>query len=240
MHAARAALAIFGLIAVAGCGSTASPAASTQGAATSAVDSPSPTNRPSMRTAVSPGPSSSDSAQDLPVTGDLPPGRFTFADFKPRITFNVEDGWTVGSAAAGFFDVQRWKGTPDVIAVQFGLVEGIVGAGGSMTQPKTAAEAGKTIHENAGIVVIEESESRMSGLKGSNVVVENRSKAHSEVLQVAPGTLGIDPGRRLWISLFDTPDGIVAVMVGGSVAKWDEALAAAEPVLESVTIGQAP
>jgi len=26
-------------------------------------------------------------------------------------------------------------------------------------------------------------------------------------------------------------------MVGGSVARWDEALAAAEPLLESVTIG---
>jgi hypothetical protein len=109
-----------------------------------------------------------------------------------------------------------------------------------MTEPKTAAEAATVIHRNTGIVVIDESESRMSGLTGSNVVVENRSNAHSQVLQVAPGTLGIDPGRRLWISLFDTPDGIVAVMVGGSVATWDEALAAAEPVLESVTIGQAP
>jgi hypothetical protein len=109
-----------------------------------------------------------------------------------------------------------------------------------MTEPKTAAEAATAIHRNTRIVVIDESESRMSGLTGSNVVIENRSKAHSQVLQVAPGTLGIDPGRRLWISLFDTPDGIVAVMVGGSVAKWDEALGAAEPVLESVTIGQAP
>jgi len=27
------------------------------------------------------------------------------------------------------------------------------------------------------------------------------------------------------------------MMVGGSVARWDEALAAAEPVLESVEIG---
>ena len=51
------------------------------------------------------------------------------------------------------------------------------------------------------------------------------------------GALGIDIGRRLWIAFFDTPDGLLAVMVGGSVSKWDEALAAAEPVLESVRIG---
>jgi hypothetical protein len=55
---------------------------------------------------------------------------------------------------------------------------------------------------------------------------------------VPPGALGIDPGRRLWIAFFDTPDGLLAIMVGGSVARWDDALAAAEPVLESVQIGE--
>jgi hypothetical protein len=58
------------------------------------------------------------------------------------------------------------------------------------------------------------------------------------VLEVPPGALSISPGRRLWIALFDTPDGLLAIMIGGSVAKWEEALATAEPVLESVTIGQ--
>jgi len=42
---------------------------------------------------------------------------------------------------------------------------------------------------------------------------------------------------RIWIAIFDTEDGILAVMVGGSTASWDEALLVAEPVLESVTIG---
>jgi hypothetical protein len=58
------------------------------------------------------------------------------------------------------------------------------------------------------------------------------------VLHAPPGALSISPGRRLWIAFFDTPDGLLAIMVGGSVAKWEEALAVAEPVLESVTIGQ--
>lgn len=49
--------------------------------------------------------------------------------------------------------------------------------------------------------------------------------------------MSISPGRRLWIAFLDTPDGLLAIMVGGSVATWDEALAVAEPVLESVTIG---
>jgi microcompartment protein CcmL/EutN len=54
---------------------------------------------------------------------------------------------------------------------------------------------------------------------------------------VPPGPLGIDPGRRLWVAFLDTPDGLLAVMVGGSVAEWQAALDAAEPVLESVRIG---
>ena len=56
-------------------------------------------------------------------------------------------------------------------------------------------------------------------------------------MQVPPGALGIDPGRRLWIAFFDTDEGLLAIMVGGSVAKWDDALGAAEPVLETVRIG---
>ena len=56
-------------------------------------------------------------------------------------------------------------------------------------------------------------------------------------MQVPPGALGIDPRRRLWIAFFDAHDGLLAIMVGGSVARWDEALAVAEPVLESVRIG---
>jgi hypothetical protein len=41
----------------------------------------------------------------------------------------------------------------------------------------------------------------------------------------------------MWLALFDTPEGLVAIIVQGSAADWDSVLVAAEPVLESVTIG---
>ena len=69
------------------------------------------------------------------------------------------------------------------------------------------------------------------------MTVENSGDAHATVMVVPPGPLGIDPARRLWIAFFDTPDGLLAIMVGGSVADWQDALDAAEPVLESVQIG---
>ena len=72
---------------------------------------------------------------------------------------------------------------------------------------------------------------------GSQVTVENQSDGHARVLEVRPGILGIDPGRRLWIAFFDTDQEVLAVMVGGSTAQWDLALSEAEPVLESIVIG---
>jgi hypothetical protein len=88
--------------------------------------------------------------------------------------------------------------------------------------------------------VVESSESRIGGFTGQQITVENAGSAHAEVIDVPPGPLGIDPDRRLWIAFFDTDDGLLAILVGGSVERWDEALAAAEPVLESVEIGTGP
>lgn len=169
----------------------------------------------------------------------LPPGRYTRTTFRPPITFELEDGWVAGTVSDGFFDVQRDPGSPDVIAVQFAVVEGVVGADAA-SEPTTTARAGvAAIQANPALTVMEASESRLGGLTGSNVVVQNAGTAHADILDVSLGTLGIDPGRRLWISMFDTADGVLAVMVGGSVAQWERALTLAEPVLESVVVGAA-
>ena len=176
--------------------------------------------------------------RELPAgSAALPPATYMRSDFEPRVSFRVAEGWVTGTVADGFFDVQQDQGTPNAIAVQFATVEGIVGANGQVVAATTAQAAARTIHENDGIDLIDESDSRIGGLAGSNVVVENRVETQASVLQLRLGMLGIDPQRRLWISLFDTPNGVLAIMVGGSVAKWDDALTTAEPVLESIVIG---
>jgi hypothetical protein len=215
-------------VALAGCGSAPPPSASL--ASTPVPASPGP----SQRTSASPIGELVDGAD--PLT----PGRYTRASFRPLITFDVEAGWYVGSLASGFFDIQQQQDTPDVIAVQFALVDGVVGPGGAMTSASTAGAAAEVIAANPGLVVLGESESRLGGLTGFNLEVENQGPAHAPIIDVPVGTLGIDPARRLWISLFDTDDGLLAVMVGGSVADWDHALAVAEPVLESIAIGEPP
>jgi hypothetical protein len=120
-------------------------------------------------------------------------------------------------------DIQQDQGTSDVIAVQFAALDRVVGADGAATPATTVETAVRAIHANPGLVVIDESASSLGGLDGLNVTVDNQGAPHAPIMDVSAGRLGIDPGRRLWMSLFDTPDGVLAVMVGGSAATWDDA-----------------
>lgn len=169
--------------------------------------------------------------------GELAPGTYTHSGFEPRITFDVDEGWQGVQNTSGFFDIQQDPDSPDVIAIQFGNVDAVFGADGASVDIGQAADAVPAIAENPGLKVLAQSPSQMSGLEGITVEVENAAEGDVPVLRVPAGPLAISPERRLWVSFFDTPDGVLAVMVGGSVARWAESLAAAEPVLESVHIG---
>jgi hypothetical protein len=202
----------------AGCGGPDSPATDTA--------DPSPSN------AEIPG------VTELIATGQpLRAGEYTRTGFEPAITIQLDGSWQAVQLADGFFDVQQDPGSPNVIAVQFARPTAIFGQTGTSDLPTTALDAVETLRTNPGLEVLESSSSRIGGLDGSQVTVENAGTTHAQVMRVPAGALGIDPGRRLWIAFFDTGDGLLAIMVGGSVARWTEALAAAEPLLESVHIG---
>jgi hypothetical protein len=171
--------------------------------------------------------------------GELAPGTYTRTGFEPQITFDLEEGWQGVQNTSGFFDVQQDPDTPDVIAVQFGNADAVFGKDGTAVEIDQAADATPIIRDNPGLTVLGESASRMSGLDGFTIEVENAADGDVPVLRVPAGPLAISPERRLWVSFFDTPNGVLAVMVGGSVARWEDSLAIAEPVLESVRIGDA-
>jgi len=236
--ASIAAPAVAGVLAVVlvACGSTASSA----GPSASVGPTPTPAAAgASAASSASSGGSSGAAAREL-GSGPLHAGTYIRTGFRPALVFTVEDGWTVGTATDGFFDIQRDQGTPDVIAVQFARVDGVVGEKGATVPVKDAAAALAAVRANPGLTVVDGSGSKLGGLDGSIVVVENRGTSHAGVMKVGPGLLGIDPGRKLWIGLFDTSNGVLAIMVGGSIAQWDKALKAAEPVLESVFISVGP
>jgi hypothetical protein len=214
------------VLAVAGC----APAPSQPPNATAPSSTASPAPSPSP-------PAAATSPIDLrPTSGTLPPGTYTRSDFRPPVTFELGEGWSVGSITPGFFDVQQQSGTPDVIAVQFALISNVVGADGATVEATSADAAVVAIKENPGLVLTGESESRIGGQTGTVVEVQNRGPAHAPVLDVPAGRLGMDADRTLWIALFDAPEGVLAVMIGGSTANWEHARTVAEPLLETIHI----
>lgn len=182
-------------------------------------------------------PEASEVAMELTAgAGPLEPGRYTRSRFAPPIRITLPAGWRAVQLYDGFFDVQQQVGSPHVIAVQFANVRGVHGADGPVV-PGEPAEAVEILRTHPSLTVVETSESRIGGLTGAQVTVENNGETHAEVVEVPPGPLGIDSGRRLWVAFFETDDGLLAIMVGGSAERWEEALLTAEPVLESIEIG---
>ena len=175
---------------------------------------------------------------ELTATSDpLPPGIYSRRAFDPHVTFELGEGWRAVQLLDGFFDVQRDVGGPDVIAVQFARPTRIWSASRlEAVDVATAQGAADALSANDRLVIRETSTSQLGGLTGTVVEIENAGQEHEHVMELTAGELGIDPSRRLWVGLYDTDDGLLAVMVGGSVDRWEQALAAAEPVLESVRI----
>ena len=215
----------------------ASTAASASPPGAGASPSPDPSPTEPTEAPMSPSESAPGATDDLPF-GEVDAGTYRNPRFEPPVTVAVEGGW-YATILNGFFDLQQRRGTPEVIAVQVANVDGVVGPDGKRVRPDDAAHAARIVARNPDLEILGESDSRLGGLEGRVVEVRNASGKHASILDVPPGRLGIDDARALWIAFLDTPDdGVVAVMVGGPGEGWDEALAIAEPVLETIRFGE--
>jgi hypothetical protein len=155
--------------------------------------------------------------------------------FLPSITFEVAPGWSAAQSTRGFFDIQDDPGSLDVVAVQFANIPGAA----------TADAAATSVESRPNLVVGEREQITLGGMPGIRVEVETADPLDTQppvfrdVIVAAPGALAIASARRLQLNLLDTPQGVVAVLLGGSIADWDRALELGEPVLDSIAIGGA-
>jgi len=159
-----------------------------------------------------------------PDTVDLPPARYARPDLLPGVSFEVEDGWSSGMVGDGRFQLSREVGPGEVIVML------------ARTTAGSASAAADAIGAMEGISVLATSESRMNGRTGPNLELESTADARVDLLTTASGAIGLEPGERAWLSLFDTGGGVVAVTVIADAGTWDAALLAAEPLLETVEI----
>jgi hypothetical protein len=218
-------LALTGLVAVACAAPTPTPSPSAP---------PTASPVPSSCCTATPGQSVALSATPLPGPGrELAPGTYANTDFQPSITFTVGAGWTAEQQLTGFFDIQDEPGSLDVVAVQFTRATGT----------DTAEDAAADIEGRANLAVTAREEVTIGGLSGIRITADTTDPADSDpvifrpVLNTPPGPISIGSGRRLQVNLFTTPDGVLAILVGGSIAQWDRAVQLSEPVLESVIVG---
>lgn len=103
---------------------------------------------------------------------------------------------------------------------------------------ESAAAAARAVRGAADVVLLAESGSRMSGQTGANLELENPTDTTVTLLGAQSGPLRLDAGERMWLSLFDTADGVLAITVTAPASAWEAALLTAEPLLESVRIGE--
>jgi hypothetical protein len=187
-------------------------------------------------------------------TGDetLAPGRYARYDFEPRITFDLDGNWSGRQFIDGYFTIQQGDAdSADVVAIQFGRPSAIFGEDGER-EPTNAADAVAILQTNPDLEIVETDTSEVGGLAGSQITIENPAQVPDagsggpaticelcvDIMRLPPGVIAINPDRRLWIAFFDTNQGLLSIMVGGATDQWDEALATAEPVLDSMEIEQ--
>jgi hypothetical protein len=157
-----------------------------------------------------------------PDTIDLPPGRYT-TPAVPGVSVAVEPGWSSGMVADGTVELRRDAGA-DGVTVDLAV----------LADAPSAAAAAAAIEALPGLTVLATSESRMGGLTGPNLELENPTDGEVALATTAAGPIAIGPGQRVWLSMFDAATGVVAIVVRSDVADWDAALLAAEPFLEGV------
>jgi hypothetical protein len=200
----------------------------------SASTASTPVTSVTSTTASTSEPTTSSTGTPLPGSGTaVPPGTYTKADFSPVVTFDVEAGWTSAHDIPGFFDVQQDMNSPDVIAVQFARVVGF----------ETAADAAGSFALAQHVLPRDVESMTLAGRPCLRVLVETDDPAETnppifrQIMRVQAGPLSIASNRRLLIHLVDTDDGVLAVLVGGSIAQWERTVHTAQPVLDSIKIG---
>ncbi len=208
------------------------------GCAPDTIASPTPavTAPPATATATRPPtPAPTAAALELEVS-DFPlgAGTYTRTGFQPPITLALDGTWRAVVVEDRVLWLQDGPDGPDVVTIQILRPDWAYAPGAIPLQDLDAALAIDTIRAHELLLEIEAGASRIGGLEGLQITVENTSKDDAWILHAPPGDLKVPAGRRSWMAFFDTSDGVVAILVGGSASGWDVALGVAEPLLESI------
>jgi hypothetical protein len=157
------------------------------------------------------------------------PGRYRREGFEPAFTIDVPEGWFAVQDVPGFFDLEREVGTLDVTAVQFARPSDLM----------SAAAAADTIRARTGLVIDGPTAIEVGAVPGIRLVVDAaepdiEARVFVPVFEIALGPISIASGRRLEMRLVQSEAGLLAVLLGGSVRRWDSSRSVAAPIMDSI------
>jgi hypothetical protein len=167
----------------------------------------------------------------------LAPGRYTHQRFVPVTSIEVGEGWFAAHLYADFYDVQVDPNTPDVIAVQLSRPRALHSSVIATDDATTAEAAAASLAGNETLDVTPVKAVTVDGRPALRLTVTARLDAETPIMEVAAGTLSILADRRLEVTLVDLDEGLLAILLGGSVADWERATQMGRPVIESLRIG---
>ncbi|MEO8247534.1 MAG: hypothetical protein ABI622_10495 [Chloroflexota bacterium] len=195
---------------------------------------------PAAGSSATTGASSSDEAPQQLVSDidePLEPGRYTHEGFTPATSFEVGPGWFGAHLYADFYDVQVDPNTPDVVAVQLARPSALHTSVIATDDATTAAAAAASLASNETLEATAAEAVTVGGHDGVRLTVTARLDAETPIMEVAEGTLSILADRRLEITFVNLEDGLLAILLGGSVADWERAIELGHPVIATLRVG---
>jgi hypothetical protein len=176
----------------------------------------------------------------------LTTGRFVEPGFTPTLSFAVAGGaWVARQFVDGFFDLQVDPDTPDVIAVQFCRPTAVYRSAEDAVDIGASIDAIAELRANPDLAVGATTATTIAGHPARCIDIETTTTPDADppifspVIRVAAGPIALGSARRLRTWWLDIDDGPLVILVGGSIAAWDGALAAAEPVVASIRLERA-
>jgi hypothetical protein len=164
----------------------------------------------------------------------LPPGRYTFTPFEPRVTFEVGEGFVGGHTNAEFFDVFYGEtsalafASPTFVTAPGGRLQT---AGASAEETLAALRSGNALKDvRAATMTV-----------GSEVLdaVEGRGRKDGIPLLGGPGgEFAIVKGDGYRIAALEVEEKLVLVMQLATEPPVAQAFAATDPILPTIDFGE--
>jgi hypothetical protein len=189
---------------------------------------------PTATTTLTPtGAASADASQI--ALGELVAGRYTHANFTPRIEVEVPTGgWLTYHLSPDFFDVAI-ETEEGPVAIMFLRPQGFVTPHGEF-EPSSAEEAIGLLGHHEGVTVSDSRPVEVDGVAGLEVDV-TLDVDNTHVYRVADGLIGFGPQTDVRLAYLEADAGLLVIGLNFPAGTMQQAEELAEPVIESIQIG---